>query len=288
MRPMKKAERQVLVLLWPVFTALFIPTRNGEAQVAARPPIRQLDHVMILTPHHDRLVALFTDTLRLPVVWPAPGTPFSFSTGIALGDVNLEFVPRPQVGETRFSNLAFQPHDLGTAPAALRQLGLEPLEPSVETTDAGVKRWTVIGFRKAFEGPGFFLIQYHVFDMDERRGRFDEILRSRNGGPLGLRRVREMRLTYTSSELPAARKAWTQLLGLATAPEGDVFQPPEGPRVRLLEGPRSSNSMLVEVDSLPIVEATARALRLVAFASPDSLVLDPGRLGGLRITLIRR
>lgn len=288
MRRKVKTRRHLEVLLVPLVVTICVAMRNVDAQVAARPAIRQLDHVMILTPHHDRLVALFADTLRLPVVWPAPGTPFDFSTGIALGDVNLEFVPPRGAGETRFSNLAFQPNDLATAPAQLRQLGLDPFEPSVETTDAGAKRWTTIGFRQAFRGPGFFLIQYHAFDMDERRSRFDQILRSRNGGPLGLRRVREIQLLYPSSELPAARRAWAQLLGLASAPADDEFQPPSGPRVRLLEGLGSSSSLLVEVASLAVAEVAARSLGLLSSASPDSLVLNPARLGGLRLTLVER
>ena len=41
------------------------------AQVAnSRPPIRQVDHVMIRAGEPARLYEFFTDVLQLPVAWP--------------------------------------------------------------------------------------------------------------------------------------------------------------------------------------------------------------------------
>lgn len=251
--------------------------------------VSRLDHIMISTPNHDRLVALFRDTLQLPLVWPSPGSQFAYSTGLALGDVNLEFIPRPQAPITRFTNLAFQPTNFEHAEVRLRELGLAPLAPGVETTDTGARRWTVIGFRLGHPGPGFFLIQYHQFDMNARRDRFIDSLRARHGGPLGLVGVKEIRLAYDSLQLPPARESWRRLFGLKTLPPTDEFTPPAGPRVRLLRDDNApSNSMLLEVQSLRLAERAARALQLLLLASPDSLVLNPDRVGGLRLTLVAR
>jgi hypothetical protein len=242
---------------------------------------------MILTPHHDRVVALLRDTLELPLVWPAPGTPNVFSTGLALGDINLEFIPRPHAPVTRFSNLAFQPISLDQANAHLRELGLTPLPPGIESTDTGLRRWTVIGFRHGYAGPSYFLIQYHQFDMDARRSRFLDSLRRRGGGPLGLVGVREIRLVYDAAQLPGAREGWRRLFALAELPPNDEFRPPAGPRIRLLQADSTpSNSMLIEVVSLATAARAARALQLLLFASPDSLILNPERLGGLHLTLV--
>jgi hypothetical protein len=251
--------------------------------------VSRLDHIMIPTPQHHSLVAFFRDTLQLPVVWPAPGAPFDFSTGLALGDINLEFIPRPLAPATRFTNLAFQPASFARAEAQLLARGLTPLSPGETSGDSGARRWTVIGLRHGYRGPAFFLIQYHQFDMDTRRSRFMDSLRIRGGGPLGLLGVREVRLAYDSTQLPLARDAWRRLFGLTEMPADDVFRAPAGPGVRLMRGDSMpSNSMLLEVKSLAVAERAARELHLLQAVTRDSLVLIPDRVGGLRLTLVVR
>ena len=268
---------------------LSVASRSAVAQASARPVAKRIDHVMIMTRERERLVALLTDTLQLPLVWPQPGDSWTSTTGIALGDVNLEFVPREQATTTMLGNLAIQPVDLTAAPDQLRERGLVPREPSTQTTDAGTPRWTILGFRHAFQGVSFFLIQYLAFDMNERRTRFDQILRQRQGGPLGLRRVREFRLAYAPEHLPGARHGWRQLLGESGAADSNRFELAAGPGIRLVPdaGPQSGG-LVIEVESLARATDAARSLRLLHSSSRDSVVLDPARFGGLRLILVER
>lgn len=258
-------------------------------QASARPVAKQIDHVMILTRERERLVALLTDTLQLPLVWPHPGDSWISTTGIALGDVNLEIVPRERATTTELGTLAIQPVDLTTASDQSRERGLVPREPSTQTTDSGAPRWTIIGFRHAFQGITFFLIQYLAFDMNERRARFDQVLRQRQGGPLGLRRVREFRLAYAPENLPGARHGWRQLLGGSSAADSNRFELATGPGIRLVPevGPQSGG-LVIEVASLAKATDAARSLRLLLSSSRDSVVLDPARFGGLQFILVER
>lgn len=276
------------VLLGLAAMTLVAP-RSAPGQSPGTPVAKQIDHVMILTRERERLVALLTDTLLLPLVWPQPGDSWVSTTGIALGDVNLEFVPSDRVTTTRLGNLAIQPVELATASDNLRQRGLVPREPSTQVTDSGTPRWTIIGFRHAFRGIAFFLIQYRSFDMNERRARFDQTLRQRRGGPLGFRKVREFRLAYAHESLPGARQAWRRLLGGASAADSNYFELEAGPAIRLVpEGGSPSGGLLIEVESLARAADAARSMLLLLRSLPDSVVLDPIRFGGLRLTLIER
>lgn len=273
--------------------ALILPTCISICPAAAAqgPPsiIKQIDHVMILTQERERLVALFVDTLRLPIVWGQAGSSYTATTGIALGDVNLELVPWEGTSEARLTSLALQPVHLPTVCGALMMRGFLLIEPSICEQDPGQRRWTVVGFRHPFEGVNFFLIQYLAFDMDDRRAAFLATLEARQGGPFGFSRIREFRLAYSPDQLAAAEDSWQRLLGSPTSTRPSRFVLTAGPSIVLTEGHGSNPSTLVvEVESLERAEATARSLRLLRAASSDSLVLDPDRLGGLHVILVSR
>ncbi len=67
------------------------------AQVAnSRPPIRQVDHVMIRADEPARLYEFFTDVLQLPVAWPMVSPRAGVTTGgVGFGNVNVEAIRSP-------------------------------------------------------------------------------------------------------------------------------------------------------------------------------------------------
>jgi len=272
--------------------ALLVATDAGRCPpvVAQAPPtiVRQIDHVMILTRERDRLVRLLVDTLQLPMVWGQPGSAFTATTGIALGDINLELVPREDAVDARLTSLALQPVRLATVCDELAARGLVLREPAICAQEPGPRRWTVVGFRHAFEGANYFLIQYLAFDMDVRRAQFAAALQDRQGGPLGLRRVREFRLVYRPDQLAAAELSWRRLLGPPAPAREHYFALGSGPGIVLSAADSNAATLVVEVESLSHAAVTARALGLLHAAFPDSLVLDRKRFGGLHLILVNR
>ncbi len=285
---MKAASVRFTVVGWWASTAIvnIVLPASLPTQSPSRTIVAQVDHVMIRTNERERIVALLADTLKLPVVWPLPGSTWTFSTGLALGDLNLEITPSQRAIDTQLGDIAFQAVDFDSASDRSKQRGLDPRDPGRYTDSAGVKRWSTLGFRHPFAGTAFFVVKYHQFDMNERRTRFNNALRERKGGPLGLRRIVEFRLAYAPDSLAAARESWERLIGAEKVPS-DRFAPPAGPAIRLvsLSGPRAS-SMLVEVESLAGAKRAAKSLELVLSSHRDSVVLDPARFGGLRFTLV--
>jgi hypothetical protein len=261
-----------------------LPTRTADVTV------RQVDHVLLALPTNGRaLVAQLTDLLALPVVWPQPGSDWKASTGISLGNVNLEIfhrepAPNGQASHARISSLALQPGDLKLALSEFRLRGIAhdpPPDPGLRETGNPLPRWTTVGL-KGF-GHGLFLIQYN-FDMDERRLRFGRVLRDRDGGPLGVMRVFEV--VIAPEQLDAVRVQWTRLLGPAKMGEPNVWVVGEGPRIRLVKPLDSrAGDIVVEVKNLRRAAEALHRLQISAQTTKRQIRIAPSAMSGLRLVL---
>lgn len=201
----------------------------------------------------------------------------------------MEITPSQRAIDTRIGDVAFQPVDFAVASPRLKERGLDPRDPGGYTDSTGVRRWSTLGFRHPFASPAFFLVQYHQFDMNERRARFEKALRERRGGPLGLIRIIELRLAYAPDTLAAARQSWERLIGAPSGASSRLLVPPAGPAIRLVPADGSnSSSILLQVESLAAAKRAANSLKLLLSAHRDSILLDPKRFGGLRFTLVER
>ncbi|MGI9067684.1 MAG: hypothetical protein ACR2HX_14965 [Pyrinomonadaceae bacterium] len=279
---------------------VLIGVQDAEGQLAtqavserreAEMIVRQVDHVLLATPNNGRsLVALLTDSLALPIVWPQPGSEWKASTGIGLGNVTLEVFHRepPPQGQAprlpRISSLALQPTDLKVALNELRSRGIDhdpPPEPRPRNAGEPLPRWTTVGL-EGF-GHGLFLIQY-IFDMDERRLRFDRVLRERDGGPLGV--VRVLEVAIAPDRVDEVKAQWTKLLGPTASGESDLWIVGDGPKIRLVRmGDSRAGNFVIEVKKLRRAAQALRRLGISARTTKRQIRIDPGQLSGLRLVL---
>jgi hypothetical protein len=268
-----------------------LAAQAGSAKRAAEMIVRQVDHVLLATPDNGRaLVSLLTDRLALPIVWPQPGSEWKASTGIGFGNVTLEVFHRepPPVGQAarlpRISSLALQPTDFNVALKELRSRGIAqdpPPEPRPRDAGEPLPRWTTVGL-KGF-GHGLFLIQY-LFDMDERRLRFDRLLRERDGGPLGIVRVREV--TIAPDRFEEVKAQWTKLLGPTDSGEADLWTVGDGPKIRLAKaGDPRAGDFVIEVKSLNRAAKALHRLGISAHTTERQIRIDPEGMSGLRLVL---
>ena len=265
--------------------------RTRSARMAAALIVSQVDHVLLATPNNGRsLVSLLTDGLALPIVWPQPGSEWKASTGISLGNVNLEVFHREPASQgeppraPRISALALQPTDLKVALNELRSRGIDhapPPEPRARKAGDPLPRWTTVGL-EGF-GHGLFLIQYN-FDMDERRSRFDRVLGERDGGPLGV--VRVLEVVIAPDRVSEVKAQWLKLLGPATPSEADVWIVGAGPKIRLVKkGDPRENNFVVQVKSLKRAAAALLRLGISTRTTKRQIQIDPQEMSGLRLVL---
>jgi len=236
------------------------------------------------------LVSLLTDTLQLPKVWPQQDDTWTASSGIGFGNVTLEVFHRPPTAPSeapragRITSLALQPVSLETALRELQSRGIGHNPPPQKTRAPGEPppRWTTVGL-EGF-GHGLFLIQYS-FDMDERRARFDRILREQKGGTLGIIRVDEV---VIATEHPdQVRRQWEALLGpTASSRSGDVWTIGDGPRISLVKtGDPREGEFVVEIKSLGEATKALRRLEIPFVTTKSEIRIDPKPLLGLRLIL---
>ena len=255
-----------------------------------KPIVQQIDHVLFVTPGGSALVSLLTDTLRLPKVWPQHGDTWTASSGIGFGNVTLEVFHRPLTppGEVpragRITSLALQPVSLDAALKELQSRGIAHNPPSKKIRAPGepAPRWTTVGL-EGF-GHGLFLIQY-IFDMDERRSRFDRLLREQKGGPLGIIRVNEV--VIATADPDQVRLQWKALLGpTISSRSGDVWIMGDGPRIHLVKtGDTREGEFVVEVKSLSEAAEALRQMGIPSVTTKKEIRIDPKALLGLRMIL---
>jgi hypothetical protein len=237
---------------------------------------------MWATTQKDELGAFLSDTLQLPLVWPGPGSDWSYSTGISFGNVDLELIPVEEATTSGIISLAVQPVDFGFAHDFLERAALGHFEPATAEPEG---RWSSIGFRGM--GHPMFFIQFHTHDMDERRARFRGVLREGGGGPLGIERVREVRLSV--DQLSTHVEQWEKLLGPPEPGAELVWPVGDGPAISLIDSAEFTvEELIVEVASFANALAAAQRLNLVSSVTADTLRLDPARLGGLVLVLVGR
>ena len=256
---------------------------------ANKPIVQQVDHVLFVTPGGSELVTLLTETLRLPKVWPQPNDTWTASSGIGFGNVTLEVFHRPATPAAevpkagRITSLALQPVSLEVALKELQSRGIAHNPPPQRIRAVGEPgpRWTTVGL-EGF-GHGLFLIQY-VFDMDERRARFDRVLRERQGGALGIIRVAEV---VIATERPnQVRLQWKALLGPTIPGNGDAWIVGDGPRIRLVKtGDARAGEFVVEIKSLSEATAALRRLGMSSVTTKSEIRIDAKALLGFRLIL---
>jgi hypothetical protein len=268
------------------------PTQSVEVSGARARIVRQVDHVLLVSPAANRIFDTLTGELRLPVAWPFTSYGAFTSGGVALGNVNLEIIAAPTttpgVDTTRFSGLALEPEPLTAALAELEARHLKHGEaaPSGPRWLARLTRprWTLVSL-PGVSAPGVevFLCEFG-HDVAARRRPLRDELDSRSGGPLGVLGVNSILYgTHRREELEAQ---WRQLLAPEAPVTNGVWRIGEGPMLRLVTAQRDAVSELViGVRSLEAARRFLLGKGWLGIDSPASLTLGGPVFQNLRIRL---
>jgi len=257
------------------------------------PLVRKVDHVFVPVADPAPLFTLFTETLGLPVAWADHDYGAIRSSGVCLGNANLEFVRSapdvmPALGATEpltIRGIAFEPADPKATVARLDARGVahSPPIPSAGE-DGGQPLWTniLLGELPPDVALAFFC-EYHA-DVSVRGEPAMEALHACDGGVLGVKGVAEIQIGVT--DLENATAAWRRLLAPAEPDRYGRFLFAEGPAIRLRRSPIDGvQGLVVEVSS---VEGAREALRDRDLLGPmrrTGVGIDYAHTGGLDIWL---
>lgn len=260
------------------------------------PIARKVDHVFVPVADPAPLFELFTGPLGLPVAWADHDYGTFRSSGVCLGNANIEFV----AGDPTVMSF-FAP----TEPLTVRGIAFEPAEPerTVPSLDErklrhtppfpfqepGVETplWTNV-FLAGMVGDAAvaFFCDYHE-DSSLRGDAAREALHECGGGTLGVRGLSE--ITLGVADIEKAEERWRRLLAPLEPDRHGAFRFEDGPAVRLRKSPMDVVAgMWLEVESLEKAREVLLDLDLLGPTRASGVGLDYAHTGGLDVWLAER
>lgn len=274
-----------MLLILPIVVGGQVMSHTAEAQDAGISLIRQADHIVVGAREAEKVFRLFSETLKMPVVWPFRSYGAFASGGVALGNVNLELVRAAE--DKGLVAMALEPISLTEAMGELDKRALKrgaaaPFSEKDETGQSHL-RWTTIQLPSLAPA---FLCKYN-FDVTERRVRLKQELDSRQGGPLGIQSVEEVLIGVP--DMKAVAHDWSLLLGALQPDTQATWQPGAGPMLRLSSvGENRLLWIRVKVKSLDAARTFLKEMKLAGSEGEHEISLDKAQVGGADIRLTER
>ena len=276
---------------------------SSQAQRAASPPVRQIDHIMIRTGAPQELYAFFAETLELPVAWPITSPRAGVVTGgVGFGNVNVEAIQFPGQTESRHRLVGFaiEPSGLAESLPELKRRGValgEP-RPLIAAGPDGSKNtlWTNVTLPQFSDADNPANANLHIFlseyspsyvNVEERRSRLQKQLVEKSGGPLGVVDVKEVIIGATDVEV--ARTLWQRLLAPTRSSASNTWQVGVGPAIHLISASENRmQAIVIRVASLDRAKTFLRDKQLLGPESAGQVAIAPSKVGGLDIRLVGR
>jgi hypothetical protein len=268
-------------------------TRVGWAAPAAKPVVSQVHVLSIHVPDHaafDAVFMLLQDVIQVPLVYGEPSKPGDKTkrlyAGFSVGNAYLEPCG-PYSSDAPFSpDRPARFHGLTCAPAT------SLADSAQEMTRRGISHTGVSGTRARFAhvteaALSGKLLSFGFWERDDQQDRVNlnflsSMLREANGGALGVKRLDEVWVGYSSQ---TNLEHWGRLLAPARR-EGDVWFVGNGPALRLVPSQENRiESIILQVESLVKAKTVLVQRNLLGKLTPDGIELDPARTFGLRIAL---
>jgi hypothetical protein len=262
------------------------------AQVPATAVVSQLHVVSVHVRDResfDAVFGLFKDVLGFPVVYgelSQPGDKRRLYAGFSVGNAYLEPCG-PYDGEApylpdrpaRFHGLTFSTATSITN--ATKQLGARNVIYSGPFGDGNSPSFVLvpdprINAKLICAG----LWEIHNPSDPATLSSVRTKLKDARGGPLGVRRMAEVRIGHPD---PANPPGWGDILELAWR-KGEVWTVGNGPLLRFVQAKEPQiDSILLEVESLDKAKSVLASKNLLGKATSEVIEMDPAKAYGLRI-----
>ena len=258
---------------------------SGQAQIT------KIDHFNAHSTEAAALYEFFTSHLRLPVVYAYQSYGNFSSGGLWLGNVTLEFVNytgNPYTARAVFKGIALEPvNATDSIVALLDKSGVAhaaPVPTKFKVDGADKTFWTNTNLNDLCSAD----VRVFVCDYEDRafvntpKAAANDSLRAIQGGPLGIRGLKTIVLGVTNLE--KASSEWAKTPGIKRVPHNG-FQFAEGPDIRLQQADRDG---VLEIQVQ--VKSKKAARRFLGqhqwlYREGASVLIDPGKINGLRILL---
>ena len=253
--------------------------------------LERLDHFLAVSEKSEELFEVFSETLRLPIAWPYESYNEFASGGVSVGGSVLELISYADFrGDTHFSAIAFVP--VNHIPLVRQQLekndvALGPNDPYTVSEDGEThvlwENFNLLGISSRKLRVFVCDYKYRQFVDDSRDVARDE-LKARNGGPLGVVGLAEVRVG--TSNIAARHDEWSKLA--LQQESDDRFSASDGAQIALVEAPEDEIlGITLKVKSLTQATDWLMDQGLLGNVTATSVEIAPDAIQGLSITLLQ-
>jgi hypothetical protein len=266
------------------------------------PAIKQIDHILIQVRNPQYLFSFLTDTLQLPVAWPITTYKGFTSGGVGVGNVNVEVIrlddqkdsTPAESASAHLIGFGFEPYPLSSSLPELAKRGIKYDEPSpyVSTQPDGSKKtlWTTVDLSEFSVGnTGIFLCEYDAsfINVEASRQHLRDQLRSKKGGPLGIKSVKE--IIWGTTDYGKEVELWQSLLKPIPQSAQGVWHAGSGPVIHLVPSTENKiQGLVINVASLSRAKTFLKEKHLLGSVSANEITIDPSMVQGLSIRLTEK
>lgn len=267
-----------------IFLSLF-----ARVGVAEDPILERLDHFLAASENSEELFQIFSERFQLPIVWPHESYDGFASGGVSVGGSVLELISYPDFkGNAYFSAIAFVPVE--HTPTIRRQLARNDVilganDPYTVTEEGETHiLWETFNIA-SLTSPKLRVFvcdyKYREFVTDNRNGASGE-LKNRNGGPLGVIGLAEIRIG--TPDVTAKGKEWSKL---ELQHSDGHFSASDGARISLSEHPDDEIiGIALKVRSMKRAANWLADQGILGGVSASSVQIAPEAVQGLSVSLI--
>lgn len=258
-------------------------------------PIAKVEHFYAYASKAQELYMFLHTELQLPVVWEFTDYGSFASGGLSLGNVVFEIVRQEgmdnsKIKEATIHGIAFEPYGSASSAVILldkMSVGHTTPEPfKVQYDGAERVAWETFTL-DVLPKAAIFVCDYkaRAYVKEGRENGRRELLSS-NGGPLGIRGLRE--IVIALADLQKGIDSWANLLGDEKHVAPGLFQFTEGPSIRLVQNSHDEiRELVLEVDSLNKAKLYLQSRGQLGPMYNGKYTIAPSVIHGLTISLIQ-
>ncbi len=286
---MKKIKVLNVVFVWGIIFSLLFLSQQAVSADKKQSLVKKIDHVLIAPTDIPGLINFFNEVLQLPVAWKYRSYGNFSSGGFYSGNANIEIIKIDAIRTgTGIGGIAFEPN--GTTGEIVERMTQRNIsfkapvfheDPKFKKKMKKENTWTTTDIINILPGSSIFLCEYHADSkkMASWKRHLQTKLDERNGGPLGIEYLSEIRLRLDESRI----EDWRNLLAPVNEDTNNhVFVLGTGAAIRLVKSNDNCiDAIRFKVRSLDVALKYLKKCKIVGKIKIASISTNPDKTYGV-------
>lgn len=278
-----------VVLVWGIIFSLLFLSQQAVYADEKQSLVKKIDHVLIAPTNIPGLINFFNEVLQLPVAWKYRSYGYFSSAGFYSGNTNIEIIKIDAIKTgTGIGGIAFEPN--GTTGEVMERMIQRNIlfktpvfheDPKFKKEIKKKNTWTTTDIINILPDTLVFFCEYHAGSekMESWKKYLQTKLDERNGGPLGIEYMSEIRLRLNESRI----EDWRNLLFPVNKDTNNhAFVLGTGPAIRLVKSNDNCiDAIRFKVQSLDVALKYLKKCKIFGKIEIASISTNPDKTYGV-------